>query len=98
MKKVIENPNKAIEWCLEDSGIFIDDKSTETFKYAIETLEKQKFLLEQDIAYYSGKKRRGVNVSADYRRTQIAELTAQHTQCVQAIVVLKRQKRTGGYQ
>lgn len=77
---------------MEDSGIFRDDKSTETFKYAIETLEKQKFLLEQDIAYYSGKKKRGVNVSADYKRTQIAKLTAQHTQCVQAIVVLRKTK------
>ena len=91
MKKVIENPNKAIAWRMEDSGIFRDDTSAKTFKYAIETLEKQKFLLEQDIAYYSGKKRRGVNVSADYRRTQIVELTAQHTQCVQAIIVLRKQ-------
>ena len=31
MKKIIENPNKAIEWRMEDSGIFIDDKSAETF-------------------------------------------------------------------
>ena len=92
IKKVIENPNKAIEWRMEDSGIFIDEKSTETFKYAIETLEKQKFLLEQDIAWYRGKNRRGVNLSADYRRIQIAELTAQHTQCVQASALLRKSK------
>ena len=91
MKKVIENPKKAIAWRMEDSGILIDDTSAEKFKYAIETLEKQKFLLEQDIAWYSGKNRRGVNLSADYKKTQIAELTAQHTQCVQAIIVLRKQ-------
>ena len=91
MKKIIEDPNKAIAWRMEDSGIFRDDTSAETFKYAIEALEKQKFLLEQDIAYYRRKKRRGVNLSADYKRTRVVKFTAQHTQCVQAIVVLKRQ-------
>ena len=93
MKKIIENPNKAIEGRMEDSGIFIDDKSAETFKYAIETLEKQKFLLEQDIAWYRGKNRRAVNLSADYRKNIVVELTAKHTKCVQAIVVLKKQNQ-----
>ena len=58
------------------------------FQYTIEQLEVCKKNLERDIQWYKRKNIPGVNLSAEFRKEMVAELTAQHTEIAHAIKLL----------
>ncbi len=58
------------------------------FQYTIEQLERSQRNLEADIQWYKQKNKPGVNLSAEYRKEMIAELTAQLTEIAHAIKLL----------
>ena len=62
------------------------------FRYTLKHLQACKKRLESDIEWYKQKNKLGVNLSDEYRKNRISELTTQHTEVVYIIQLLSNDR------